>query len=75
MITPEPTEVKHTEHITFPSDSGLQHRWYTAVVSIPEIGAAGHLGVTEEECTWIHASFALPGEQGPFACYNCGAAL
>jgi hypothetical protein len=71
VITPEPTEVEHHERVDLPSDEGLRSLFLSCVVETPEMGAAGHLGVIEEECPAHHLAWLERG----VSCPTCGASV
>lgn len=81
MIQSEPLEIVNTEHVTFPSDEGLQHRWLRCHITPADgVGFAGHLGVIEEACTTTFGDG--PDDIGAHAllrpgapCETCGAAV
>ena len=73
MITPEPTEVEHHERWRAPWDLGIDpDRVISCLVTVSDgMGAAGHLGVIEEQCPAHHLLWL----EHFGSCPTCGGAV
>lgn len=77
MIRPEPTSVRYDYRYDYPSDEGLQSKFLYCIVEVPEMGAAGHLGVIEERCEPLPHEYreGMLWVKEPFSCPLCKAAV